>query len=380
MQIQGHRRTSLHLKARLDKSEIDLDIIRLGRFLERHDNRMVLASGGGEGVRMAEAWKLEHEVVALDRTGLLSGWRSRSRLGDLIERRRPAVIHVHDLPALNAAAPFRSGSRGLIASLDCSPDTVQALTPNLMEHCDRLVVASHYEADALIEERTVPSAKIRVIRPIIDSRELDPKGVSGRRIGTLAERWRLEVGRKVILMPAPVRPGQGHLALIEALGHLERRDFHLVMLGEHETGDGFARQIEARGEVLGLGDCLRFMNECPDRAAAYGLADLIVMLPEEAHPLPRAALEAQAMGKPVILSAVGAAHEFVMPASTGWLVAKDDAAELDWALALALDLTSEVRERVAERARRFIEAEFSVEQAGEKLLGVYGELAQPASI
>ncbi|MEO1020378.1 MAG: glycosyltransferase, partial [Pseudomonadota bacterium] len=329
MRIQGHRPTSLHLKARLEQTAVDQDIIRFGRFLENHGHRMVLATAGGDGVRLAEAWKLDHEVVSFARPGLLSGWRSRGRLSDLLDRWHPVVVQAHDGETLKAAVGSLPHEMVLIANLDTSPDVLNSLEPRLIEACRHILVPTHFDADELIEHDVVPAAKIRVVRPTVDMREFDPSGVSGSRITALAERWRIDVDRRVILMPAPIRPGHGHANLIEALARLERHDFHLVMLGDHAAGDSFAKDLENRAGQAGLGDCLRFMNDCDDMTAAYALAELVIFLPDSAHPLPRRALEAQAMGKPVILTAVGATHELTMPATTGWLVAKGDAAELD---------------------------------------------------
>jgi glycosyltransferase involved in cell wall biosynthesis len=80
------------------------------------------------------------------------------------------------------------------------------------------------------------------------------------------------------------------------------------------------------------------------------------------------------MGKPVIVTAVGALPELVMPAITGWLLPPDDPGEIAWALELALRMSEDVRERVAFRARQFIAESFEAETILERQLGLYAEL------
>jgi glycosyltransferase involved in cell wall biosynthesis len=86
---------------------------------------------------------------------------------------------------------------------------------------------------------------------------------------------------------------------------------------------------------------------------------------------------AQAMGKPVIVSNVGALPELVMPAMTGWLVPAGDVAELAWAIERALSLEPEVKDRLAQRARAFVRAGFDLERTAARTLSLYRELLGP---
>ena len=104
----------------------------------------------------------------------------------------------------------------------------------------------------------------------------------------------------------------------------------------------------------------------------------VVVVPSNgaAEPLARLAVQAQAMGKPLILTDVGGPGETPMQAATGWLVGPDDPAALADALELALAMPDEVRARLAARARRFVNRHFSLEQTGEATVRVYRELLE----
>ena len=98
--------------------------------------------------------------------------------------------------------------------------------------------------------------------------------------------------------------------------------------------------------------------------AAFALADVVVLPATDPQPVGRSIVEAQAMGKPVVVTNVGGLEETVLPASTGWLVPHDDVGELAWATDLALGLDDEVRDRIAERGRNFVTHEFGKEADG----------------
>jgi glycosyltransferase involved in cell wall biosynthesis len=92
-------------------------------------------------------------------------------------------------------------------------------------------------------------------------------------------------------------------------------------------------------------------------------------------------VEAQAMGAPVIVSDLGAVPETVLappqvpPAErTGWRVPPGDAAALAEALAEALALRPSAREALGQRARRHVEAHFSLDHMVSETLDVYAAL------
>jgi glycosyltransferase involved in cell wall biosynthesis len=95
----------------------------------------------------------------------------------------------------------------------------------------------------------------------------------------------------------------------------------------------------------------------------------------------RVAVEAQAMGCPVIASAIGALPEAVRaePAvgaqqATGWLVKPGDAAALAEAMRQALALPEAARRAMGQRARAFVAANYSVRELQRQTLAVYDRL------
>jgi glycosyltransferase involved in cell wall biosynthesis len=80
------------------------------------------------------------------------------------------------------------------------------------------------------------------------------------------------------------------------------------------------------------------------------------------------------MGRPVVATDHGGAHETIVPGVTGWLVPACDPAALAHGIAGALSLTSAERDRLAQQAIAHIAAHFTRQQMCTKTIAVYEEL------
>jgi glycosyltransferase involved in cell wall biosynthesis len=215
-----------------------------------------------------------------------------------------------------------------------------------------------------------------VIHRGIDMSRFDPAAVERSRVDAVAEQWRVPPGAKLVLVPRMVGR-KGHRLCLQAIDRLAQRDLLCLIVGSFERARKHAGEIEGLIGALGLGSVARLVGSCDDMAAALMLAHVVVVPSNgAAEPLARVAVQAQAMGRPVILTDVGGLGETLMPAATGWLVKPNDPAALADALELALAMADEVRARLAARARRFINRHFSLEQTGEATVRVYRELLE----
>ena len=95
----------------------------------------------------------------------------------------------------------------------------------------------------------------------------------------------------------------------------------------------------------------------------------------------RSAAEAQALGRPVVVSDLGAVPETVLAPPdvaagdrTGWRVAPGDSAALAAALGEALSLSAEARADLAARARAHVRGAFTLDAMTTATLNVYARL------
>src|SRR5262249_38981659 len=120
---------------------------------------------------------------------------------------------------------------------------------------------------------------------------------------------------------------KGHLTVIEAAARMKaaaRNDFLLIFAGDDQGRTGYGEELAAAVAAAGLEETVRIVGHCDDMPAAYLVADVAILPTTVPESFGRAAVEPQAMGRPVIASAHGGTVETVVDGVTGWLAAPGD--------------------------------------------------------
>ena len=145
-------------------------------------------------------------------------------------------------------------------------------------------------------------------------------------------------------------------ARLKAAGKLEGAV--VVLAGDAQGRDAYVQALHDQVAQAGLEPHVRFVGHVEDIAAAYLAAHVTVVASTEPEAFGRAAIEAAAMGCPVIATAIGAPPETVLAepavpedAITGWLVPPGDAGALAERLAGALALAAAERAAIGASAR-----------------------------
>ncbi|GBQ10329.1 glycosyl transferase [Komagataeibacter rhaeticus] len=241
----------------------------------------------------------------------------------------------------------------------------------------RVIAISRYIATRLRDEYKVGGDRLRLIPRGADMVRFDPGGVRGNRVQKLLGLWDIPDGATVIMLPARVTAWKGHALLIEALAHLERTggfsgDWVCIFVGETNSREG--RQLVAQARQGGIAAHLRFAGHCADMPAAMMLADMVVVPSRRPEPFGRVVVEAQAMGRPVIVSAHGAALETVENGITGFSFPPDDARALAACIRHVAGLDNAEREALAWHARENVRTHYSTQAMQYATLAVYDEL------
>ena len=380
--LDRSRPAVLQLLPRLDHDELGRSTLDMARYLRQQGWRAIVASAGGQLERELLATGALHVTLPLHRSGWLALWWQAGRIARLIRQHRIDIVHGRAPgPAWNGAlAARRTGASFMTTFHSLYPVKKSRSSQRfygIMVAGDRVIAVSDFIAEHIAGNYLVEPERIRTVRRWIDPDEFDPERVRGHRVVKLAERWGIGTGPKVVMVPGSVTKGRGHRLLLRAMARMERKDFIVLFVGNIEPHSSYARELSALLRKTGLADRVRFGGETEDLPAALTLADVVVLPATEPDPSGLGAVAAQAMGKPVIVTDCGALAESVMPASTGWLLPPDDPDELARALDLALAIEEPVRQRLAERARGFVLAEFGMEPMRARTLAIYRELLHP---
>lgn len=229
----------------------------------------------------------------------------------------------------------------------------------------RIVAISAAVRDVLIEQG-VPEDKISLVHSAVDA----SKWLTPRSRAALDLEFDLRAGEPAGAMVAQFVPRKGHWVLVQALAILKCRGFtpSVVLFGRGPMRENVA----ALAESVGVSGQIRFAGFRDDLHEWLGAFDFSVH-PALKEGLGVAALQAGAAGIPVAGGRAGGIPEIIEDGKTGILCAPGDAGALADAIArFARD--PEATRAMGLRARKRIEAHFSVDAMVEGNLQVYREV------
>jgi len=253
----------------------------------------------------------------------------------------------------------------------------------IMSAGDAVIAISEFAAQRIRELHPESADRIVVIPRGADLRAFAPAAVDRGRVERLRAAWGVAAHDRVVLLPSRISARKGHSVLVEATKRLIKQgicDLRVIFVGDPHS-DSTRRALDTQIEHAGLSDVVRNAGYCEDMPAAYMAAAVIVAPATEPEAFGRIAVEAQAMGAPVIISDIGAAPEIVLAPpqtprhlATGWRTPPGDPVALADAIAEALSLQASAHEDLALRARRNAQERFSVEEMQRATLQVYERL------
>jgi glycosyltransferase involved in cell wall biosynthesis len=296
------------------------------------------------------------EVARFPVGGSLFGWKSlrtRLDLNRYLRQNQVQVAHAFDfytnlmlIPAARLArTPVIIGSHRQIGDLMTRAQfRAQAIA---FRWCDAVVCNSQAAASRLADAG-LARQKLAVIGNALPAASFETASPAlPRRLGVL------RVGM-VARMNAAYKNHAGFLRIAaEVHKRMPETEFVLV-------GDGPLRpEIERQAAALGLGERAVFLGDCRDVSAVLASLDVAV-LTSDSESLSNVILEAMAARLPVVAYDVGGNTELVNE-QRGALVAAGNENEFATAI-LRLLSDADVRERLGENARRFVEENFGLDR------------------
>lgn len=383
------RPTILQIIPRLDAGGAELAVIDVAEAVVR---------AGGRAIALAEPGRLAPRVTAVggEMVAFPAATKNPARMlanasaiARMVQREGVDLIHARSrapawsalMAARRARVPFVTTYHGAYNEANA----IKRLYNGVMARGDTVIANSHFTARLIAERYRTPREKIVVIHRGVDPRVFDPMSVAPARVAALRERWGLAPEDRVILQAARLTSWKGQSVLIDAAARLGQsgQGGHAVVIlaGDAQGREDYVDELRQRIARLHLSQQVRIVGHVEDVAAAYLAARVTVIASTSAEAFGRTAIEAAAMGCPVIATDIGAPPETVLAApaadpqgTTGWLVAPGDAGALAGRLAEALALSEPERAAMGARARAHVLASFTVESLQRQTLMVYDGL------
>lgn len=344
--------------------------------------RVVGASAAGPYVARLEEWGIEH-VALRHATRAMQPSEDLCALVELyrlFRRLRPDVVHTHNpKPGLYGRVAARAARVPAVVNtvhgLYASPDdalwrraVVYALE-RAASTCSHAELVQNPEDVEVLARLGVPRRKLTTLGNGIDLAHFDPAGV------TPAARaaFRAELGASdasvVVGVVGRLVWEKGYREVFATVTALPEAA-SLVVVGprEHEKADAVDDASLAAAEAAGV----RWLGERSDMPSLYAAFDLYV-LASHREGFPRSAMEAAAMGVPVVATDIRGCRQVVEHGVTGLLVPPRDAEALTAAIS-SLVADPERRRQMGEAARAKARAHFDQEPVIRTTLDVYDRL------
>jgi glycosyltransferase involved in cell wall biosynthesis len=263
---------------------------------------------------------------------------------------------------------------------------VKTLYNSVMARGDVVIANSHYTAGLIQAKHPVAGDRVRVVNRGTNFSAFAPAAVGAERVQALRKAWGVEPHQRIVLLPGRLTNWKGQRVLIEAARIMRDggdTDTAFILAGDAQGRDGYVRELDALIAKAGLEGRVKRVGHCTDMPAAMLSAAVVAVPSTDPEAFGRVAVEAQAMGTPVVVSDLGAVPETVLappqtaPSErTGWHVPPGDAAALAAGLNEALALRPSARDALARRARVHVERHFSLEAMVAETLDVYCALLE----
>jgi len=378
-------RTILQIIPRLDAGGAERTTVDIAAALTEAGARVLVATESGRLIPELQAkggiWvpfpaATKNPFAMLGNVARLRALCTREQV-DLIHARSRAPAWTALFAAKQSHLPFVTTYHGSYSGTSA----LKTLYNSVMARGDVVIANSHYTANLIEKMHPFAASKIRVIHRGTDMRQFSPASVPLSRVNALREAWQAGRDKQIILLAARLTGWKGQKVLIEATRALVDRglsDTLTILAGDAQGREHYVAELNALIAKFDLGQNVRLVGHCTDMPAAFLAAAAVAVPSTEPEAFGRSAVEAQAMGTPVVVTELGAVRETVLDtpksARTGWRVPPADATALADALYEALTLQASARESLADRARRHVEAQFSLQTMTDATLSVYLQL------
>lgn len=304
----------------------------------------------GEMQRAAEGGLIRHSAY------LAQAVRLKQRCAQL------RIDHIHAHFSTNAAAVAmlcrRLGGPRYSFTVH-GPNELEQLAQNSVaekvRHAAFVVAISAYCRDRLLAHLPADLAdRVRVVPCGIDLPDypVTPNPMGGRF---------LSVGR---LCP---EKGQAEIPSAIAAAARDHPELSIVLVGDGESRAAVEREISATG----TGGRVKLIGWRSNAEVRRRIGETrALVLPSHAEGLPIAIMEAFAMGRPVIGTAVAGIPELV-DQSCGWLVTPGDTEGLAAAMGAAMSATKGVLGRMGREGRKRVAARHDLARIAPRLIGLF---------
>jgi len=353
-----------------------------------------IVEAGGRALVVSHGGRLEDDIMRaggefiaapVHRKDPASIFANSRTLGRIIAENNVDLIHARSrAPAWSAAAAAKRAGLPFVTTFHGAHGAANKLKRwynSSLVKGDAVIANSRFTGERIIADYDIDPAKLKVIPRGADLSVFNPQTISADRVQRISKAWSEGADDAPrFLLAARLTPWKGQSLAIEAAAKLKSRNnagnapvLRLVLCGGAQGLPKYEAQLRAQIDEYGVCDMVQLVGECADMPAAIAWSDAVLAPSTRAEPFGRVAIEAGAMGKPVIASGDGGYLETIIDGETGILFEPGSASSLADAMArLAGDRA--LRERLGDAGAARVRAVYSSRAMCDATLNVYRNL------
>ena len=372
--------TVLQVIPQLDAGGAERTTLEIVEALKSEGGRALVASEGG---RMEEELKnLGGELFRMPASSKspLTLHQNRGRLVRIIREEGVDLIHARSrAPAWSALWAARATNTPFVTTYHGAyggKSAPKKLYNSVMARGDIVIANSKFIADHVKATYNVPDDRLVTIERGVDLRQFDPALLDQARLAETRAQYAGDA-KTLITFPARLTSWKGQLDVIEALKYVPEAllsGLRVALIGDSQGRSDYLQSLHDLASALHLDEIIRIYGHCSDMPMLYAASDLVLAPSRRPEAFGRVAVEAQAMGVPVIASDHGGQRETVRNGETGWLVTPGEPEEIGAAIADFLSRSMDARKRMSDAAADWARGHFSTARLQRLTLNVYERL------
>jgi glycosyltransferase involved in cell wall biosynthesis len=373
----------LQVTPELNAGGVEQTTIEMAEAISRAGGLALVASAGGRLEPDLEAVGGELIKLPMDTKNPIEVALNVVRLQRLVRERGVRLIHARSRApgwsALWAArrlkVPFVTTYHGIYNARSW----VKRLYNSVMAKGDIVIANSEYTRSFILHEYDIKPERVVAIPRGVDLDRFDRSKVDRTKVAHIRAGWGLRAGDKrlVVILPGRLTRWKGQTVLLEAITQLESRRpglVKVVLAGDPQGRRGYMQELSSQILRNGLRDVVAIVGHLGQMQVAFAASDIAVFPSVEPEAFGRAAVEAQAMGLPVIAANHGGLAETIVDGETGILTQPADAEALADAIERVIDMGAEARVAMGAKGSERVRRLYTKAALQEATLQVYGKL------
>lgn len=309
----------------LNDGGVEQSAVEMALYLKSRKWAVSVASAGGRKEATLERNGITHHKLRLNSKNPVTILANAVRLVGIVKKEGVTLVHARSrapawsgwLAAKMCGVAFVTTFHGTYG-LNGGP--LKRFYNSIMLRGPIVIANSQFIKAHIVENYGYPAQQIVVAPRGIEPKVWDATKFDQNERDLVRREIGVEEDIPLIVMVGRLTRWKGHELLLNALAHVKDLRWVMAFAGGGDARDPYVLELGRLAAALGLSERIRWLGSRQDVPRILSAADLAVSASIKAEAFGRVAVEAMAMGVPVVATALGGSLETVVDGKTGWLV------------------------------------------------------------